>query len=87
MNIDNIFELLVAVVFSTSPQLGELGPKYQDLVISFGLGVGETLQQFHLISLQERSEFFLLNDEKGQAKKSQVNTSWKFQNLNTYNYT
>ena len=38
MNIDNGFDLLVAVIFAMSTQLGGLGPKYQDLVISFCLG-------------------------------------------------
>ena len=28
MNIDNRFDLLIAVIFSISPQLGGLGPKY-----------------------------------------------------------
>ena len=35
MNTDTGFELLVDVVFAMIPQLGLLGPKYQDLVISF----------------------------------------------------
>ena len=33
MNIDNLFELLVAVIFTTSPQLGDIKPKSQDLMI------------------------------------------------------
>ena len=33
MNIDNIFNLLVGVLFSMSPQLGVIWPKSQDLVI------------------------------------------------------
>ena len=35
INIDNVFGLLLDVVFSMSPQLGWVGPKAQDLVISF----------------------------------------------------
>ena len=33
MNIENIFDLIVAILFSMSPQIGGIGPKYQDLVI------------------------------------------------------
>ena len=40
MQYDNVFELLIAVVFCISPQLGVLGPKYQDLVIPFCLCEG-----------------------------------------------
>ena len=37
MNNDNSFYLIIYVVFAMSPQLGGLGPKYQDLVIYFSL--------------------------------------------------
>ena len=61
-----IFNLLLDFFFAMSPQLGGLGLKYQDLVISFWLGEGETLQQLRLRALQIRSEFFPLQDETGQ---------------------
>ena len=51
MNNDNSFDLLISVVFSRSPQLGRLGPKAQDLVISFCLDEGEAIPQFHLRDL------------------------------------
>ena len=35
MNTDNEFELIIAVVFAMSIQLGGLVSKYQDLLISF----------------------------------------------------
>ena len=38
MNIDNIVDLLVAVVFAMSPQIGVIGPKYQDLVTYICVG-------------------------------------------------
>ena len=60
MNNDNEFDLLISVVLSMSPQLGGIGTKSQELEISFFLGEGETLKQFHLRDLQVRSEFFLL---------------------------
>ena len=66
MKNDNIFDLIIAVVFSMSTQLGGIGPKYQDLVISFCLGEGETLPQFHLRDLQIRSDNLLLLDKKVQ---------------------
>ena len=66
MNIDNKFEILVAVVFSIITQLGGLGTKSQDIVIYFCLGEGGTLQQFHLRDLQIKSENVLLNDETGR---------------------
>ena len=40
MNFDNGFDLIIAVVFVMSPQLGGLGPKSQDLVAIFSLGEG-----------------------------------------------
>ena len=67
MNNDNGFDLLIAVVFAMSPQLGLLGPKAQDLVISFRLGEGETLAQLHLRYIQIRDEIFLLQDKPGQT--------------------
>ena len=67
MNLDNRVYLLVAVAFYMSPQLGGIGTKYQDLVVYFCLGEGETLPQFHPRALQTRSEMFLFNDEAGQT--------------------
>ena len=43
MHYANGFELLIEVIFTMSPQLGVLGPKYQDLVIPFRFGEGEPL--------------------------------------------
>ena len=57
MTKDNIVDLLIAVSFSMNPKLGGLGPKYQDVVISFRLDEGKTLTQFHFRTLQIRSEF------------------------------
>ena len=56
MHYDNGFELLIAVVFSMIPQLGGLGPKYQDLLIPLQLDEGETISYFHLRALSIRSE-------------------------------
>ena len=50
------FDLLIAIVFDMSPQLGGLGPKSQDLVIPFSLVEGETLPYFHLRGLKIISE-------------------------------
>ena len=64
MNNDNLFDFIISVVFaSMSPQLGVLGPKSQDLVVSFTLVEGENIPQFHLRALQIRSEIFLLQYE------------------------
>ena len=60
MNNDNGFDLLIDVVFDMSTQLGRIGPKHQDLVISFNLGEGEKIPQFNLRDLQIRSKTFLL---------------------------
>ena len=49
-----------------SPQLGELGPISQELVIYSHLGKGENLPQFHLRAIQIRSENFMLQDETGK---------------------
>ena len=69
MNIDNGFDLIIAIVFGLSPQLGVIGPKSQDLVIYSRLGEGGTIPQFHFRALQTRSENFLLKNETGKIKK------------------
>ena len=66
MNNDNDFDLLIDVVFDMNPQIGVLGTKYQDLVISFCLGEEESIPQFHLIYLHIRSEILLLQDKTRQ---------------------
>ena len=43
MNIDNVFDLIIDVVFVMIPELGGIGPKAQDLLKSFPNGEGETL--------------------------------------------
>ena len=63
MNNYNGFDLIVAVLFVMSTQLGD---KAQDLLIYFRLGEGETPPQFHLIDIQIRNEIFLLQYETGQ---------------------
>ena len=40
MNNDNVFYLLVAIVFDTVTQIGGIVPKAQDLAISFQLIYG-----------------------------------------------
>ena len=45
-----------------SPQLGVFVTKAQYLVISFFLGEGETIPQFHLRAIHIKSEIFLLQD-------------------------
>ena len=60
MHYYNGFELLIAFSFSAIPQLGGIGPKAQDLVISFCLGEGESLPYFHLRDLSIRSELVLM---------------------------
>ena len=66
MNSDNVFDLLIYVLFTMITQLGGLGHKVQDLVISFRLGKVKTLPQLHLRALQTRSDFFLLQDDTVQ---------------------
>ena len=44
MYYENVFELLIAVFFAMSPQLGGLGPKSQDLTLR--LVEGEPLPFF-----------------------------------------
>ena len=68
MNNDHGFELFISVVFATSPQLGRLGTKAQDLVMSFSLGEGGNIPQLHLRALQIRSEIFLLQDQTGKIR-------------------
>ena len=51
-----------------SIQLVVIGPKPQDLVISFCIGEVKTLIQFRLRSFQIRSEIFLLHNKTGQIK-------------------
>ena len=72
MNNDNGFDLLIDIVFATSPELGGLGPKAEDFVISFFLAEGETLPQFHPRHLLIISEIFLLQDKQYKSKISQA---------------
>ena len=66
MHYNNIFELLIAVFFSMSPQLILLGPKSQYLLIPFRLDEGEPLPDFHLRALAIRSEILIIRDQTGQ---------------------
>ena len=69
MNYDNVFEILIAVVFAMSPQLGGLGTKAQDLVIPFRLDEGENLPYFQNRALEIRNELILIKYQKGQINK------------------
>ena len=55
MNNDNGFDLLIAVLFAMIPQLGVLGPKAQDLVVSFFLGEVQTIPQLQISYFDIRS--------------------------------
>ena len=66
MNKNNVFDLLIAVVFSISQKIGVIGTKDQYLVISFCLCEGENLPQFHLRALHIRSKIFLLQYKTGK---------------------
>ena len=66
MNNENGFDIIIAVVFAMSNQLGGLGTKAEDLVFYFRVGEVETLPKFHIRSLQTRSANFLLQDKLGQ---------------------
>ena len=48
------------------PQLGQLGPNDQDLLIPLRLGEGKPLPYFHLRYLTIRSEIVLIRDQTGQ---------------------
>ena len=60
MHYGNGFELLIAVVFAMSPQLGGLVTKAKDLVIYFRPGGVEPLQYFLFRALAIRSELVLM---------------------------
>ena len=66
MHCDNGFELLIVVVFVMSPQLGGIWSKAQDLVITFFLGEGEPLPDFHLRALTIRIKLELIRYQTGQ---------------------
>ena len=69
MHYENVFELLIAVVFYMSPQIWVIGPKAQYLVIPFWLGEGKSLPYFLLRALAIRSELVLKRDQTGYIKK------------------
>ena len=48
MNILKGFDLILYVVFSDIPQLGIIGSKAQDLVVSFHIVEVKSLPEFHL---------------------------------------
>ena len=66
MQYDNGFEPLFSFIFSIRPQIGGLGPKAQDPVISFCLCEGEYLTKLHLRSLAIKDELILTKDKKVQ---------------------
>ena len=55
MHNNNVFDLLIAVIFTMSPQIGVLGTKAQYFLIPFRLGEVETLPYFHLRDITIRS--------------------------------
>ena len=69
MHYDNVFELLISVVFSVRPKLRGLGTKAQELVIHLSLVEGETIPYFHLIDLEIRSELVLMRYKTGKINK------------------
>ena len=66
MHYENLFELIIAVIFSTIPKLGGLGPKAQDIAIPFHLCEGEPLPNFDLIALEIISKIVFMRDQIGQ---------------------
>ena len=70
MHYDNGFELLIAFILSMIPQLGGLGSKSQDLVITFFLCEGENLTAFHLQALAVKSELILMKDVQARSTTS-----------------
>ena len=66
MQYENGFELLIAVVYSMSPQLGGIGHKAQELGIPFQISEGQPLPYFHLVSLSIRSKLVLKRYQTGQ---------------------
>ena len=40
MNNENVFDLLISLVIAINPQLGRLGPRDQEFLISSSLGEG-----------------------------------------------
>ena len=87
MNNDNLFDLIITVVFAMSTQLGGFGTKAQDFVIFFWLGEVETLTQFHIIAIHIRSEDFLLQDKKGKINNftgEYITEISKLKNLQQY---
>ena len=83
MNNYNGFDLLIAVVFGMSPQLGGLGPISQDLVISFCISQGENIPQFHNSTSELfRSEvkFSCCTTKEEKSTDPEVNTSHNCKN-------
>ena len=72
MHYENLFELIIAVVFAISTQIGGLGTKAKDFVIPFHLSEEETLSYFHLRTLAIRSELVLMRDKIGQINNLTV---------------
>ena len=66
MHYDNVFELIISVVFYMSPQLGGPGPKAKGLVIPFHPGEVEHLPDFYLRALTIISELELMIYQKGK---------------------
>ena len=59
MNIGKIFDPLMVVVISTSAQLGVIGTREQDLVISFHFVEGESLNNSTLELFKNKRKLFV----------------------------
>ena len=65
----NGFDLLVAIIYGRSPQLGGKHDDAQSIVVAFNAKSGELLSEFHQRALETASILALMQDKTGQAYK------------------
>ena len=82
INNDNGFNLIIDVVFTTLTQLGVLGPKAQDPVISFRLGEEKRFYNSNSELFRYEVKFYCYKIKKNKSTTSQVNKWWKCKNWN-----
>ena len=65
----NGFDLLIAIIYGRSPQLGGKHDDAQSIVMAFNVHSGELLSEFHHQALETASIINLMQDKTGQANK------------------
>ena len=59
INIDNVLDILVTIVFNISPLLGGIGKKSHELLQYLTIHAGKYLPEYHFLTLHPRRYFLM----------------------------